>query len=182
MDVKEKAGDTLLRIKQTGSVEAFNKLFGENRYLADPKVYTEGVCKELYWNALKPQIKLYISRSRMKNMNLGELMSAAQESDRELQVLHREMSTPAPNRFTMKNKPGVPSTVKMELGATTNDEPSTETDIPDESLNGTTQSSTQPRLTKLTPEEREYCRKKGLCFRCRKPNHMVNSCPLNPKK
>ena len=38
---------------------------------------------------------------------------------------------------------------------------------------------------KLTPEEREQCAKKGLCFRCRKSGHMASACPAfsdPPKK
>ena len=31
---------------------------------------------------------------------------------------------------------------------------------------------------KLTPEEREQCVKKGLCFRCRKSGHMASACPV----
>ena len=30
---------------------------------------------------------------------------------------------------------------------------------------------------KLTPEEREQCAKKGLCFRCCKSGHIVSACP-----
>ena len=30
---------------------------------------------------------------------------------------------------------------------------------------------------KLTPEEREQCTRKGLCFRCQKSGHMVSACP-----
>jgi hypothetical protein len=32
---------------------------------------------------------------------------------------------------------------------------------------------------KLTPQLREECRKKGLCFRCRQPGHTVPECPEN---
>ena len=38
---------------------------------------------------------------------------------------------------------------------------------------------------KLTPEEREQCVKKGLCFRCQKSGHMASACPAfadPPKK
>ena len=31
-------------------------------------------------------------------------------------------------------------------------------------------------LSKLTNEEREYCRKNGLCFRCRKKGHNSRDC------
>ena len=32
-------------------------------------------------------------------------------------------------------------------------------------------------LKKLTPAEREMCRKEGRCFRCREKGHMANKCP-----
>ena len=38
---------------------------------------------------------------------------------------------------------------------------------------------------KLTPEEREQCARKGLCFRCQKSGHMASACPAftdPPKK
>ena len=33
------------------------------------------------------------------------------------------------------------------------------------------------RLQKLTPEEREQCRREGRCFKCRNRGHMANACP-----
>lgn len=33
------------------------------------------------------------------------------------------------------------------------------------------------QLRKLTLEEREYCMKKGLSFRCRQNYHLANNCP-----
>jgi hypothetical protein len=35
---------------------------------------------------------------------------------------------------------------------------------------------------KLTPTEREKCRKEGLCFACRKKGHTSTNCPQYPKK
>ena len=39
-------------------------------------------------------------------------------------------------------------------------------------------------LKKLTPEEREQCNKKGLCFHCHKNGHMASACPTftDPRK
>lgn len=31
-------------------------------------------------------------------------------------------------------------------------------------------------ISKLTPDEREHCRKEGPCFRCRKPGHRATDC------
>ena len=43
------------------------------------------------------------------------------------------------------------------------------------------QSTSKPRLQKLTPEAREQCIKKNLCFRCRQPGHRGPDCPIqNP--
>lgn len=33
------------------------------------------------------------------------------------------------------------------------------------------------RLQKLSPEEREQCRREGRCFKCRNRGHMANACP-----
>ena len=33
------------------------------------------------------------------------------------------------------------------------------------------------QLKKLTPAEREQCRKEGRCFRCRQKGHLANQCP-----
>ena len=38
------------------------------------------------------------------------------------------------------------------------------------------------RRTALTPEERQRCIKNGLCFRCRKPGHTVDKCPLSSNR
>ena len=97
VDVADKAGQVLLSLVQIGSVEKMNEVFRTNRYLANPKIYSEAILKELYWKALKPKIKLYISKHRMQLMGLEELMSAAQEADRELYALNGG-STATPNR------------------------------------------------------------------------------------
>lgn len=41
----------------------------------------------------------------------------------------------------------------------------------------TISSTTRPRLSKLTPEERIRCAAQGLCFMCRQHGHMANVCP-----
>lgn len=38
------------------------------------------------------------------------------------------------------------------------------------------------RLSKLTPEEREKCKKEGKCFRCRKAGHLAQNCPSSGSK
>lgn len=37
-------------------------------------------------------------------------------------------------------------------------------------------------IEKLTPQEREWCRKLNLCLHCRKPGHYRNNCPTFPNK
>lgn len=49
-----------------------------------------------------------------------------------------------------------------------------------ERLNATM--SERPRLTTLTPEERERCMRENLCFRCRKPGHPASRCPLASRR
>jgi hypothetical protein len=44
---------------------------------------------------------------------------------------------------------------------------------PSHNINGT-----QPRLAKLTGEDREHLRSIGACFRCRKTGHVSANCPL----
>jgi len=36
-------------------------------------------------------------------------------------------------------------------------------------------------IGKLTPEERQRCQEKGLCFKCRKPGHVGANCTTYPK-
>ena len=36
-------------------------------------------------------------------------------------------------------------------------------------------------LRKLTPAEKDQCRKEGRCFRCRQKGHMANNCPKFPR-
>ena len=49
-----------------------------------------------------------------------------------------------------------------------------------ERLHATT--SERPRLTTLTPEERERCMREHLCFRCRKSGHSATNCPLASRR
>lgn len=35
----------------------------------------------------------------------------------------------------------------------------------------------QPKVSKLTPMERDYCMKNRLCLRCRQPGHQASQCP-----
>ena len=38
------------------------------------------------------------------------------------------------------------------------------------------------KVSKLTPEERERCIEKKLCFHCRKPGHLSTACPAFAQK
>jgi hypothetical protein len=175
VDVAEKAGQTLLSIVQITSVERLNEIFRQNRYLANPRIYTDLVCKELYWKALKPKIKLYISRFRMKDMSLEELMSSAQEADREVFALERVEQTgnTRPHRVPFisgGNRDSGMVQVKAELGAVGEDE----------QINFSQASNTTPG--KITDSERARCWKDSLCFRCRQPGHVAKQCTKFQKK
>lgn len=41
--------------------------------------------------------------------------------------------------------------------------------------------SPSPRLSKLTPEERDQLRAAGACFKCRKHGHIAANCPMHSK-
>ncbi|GLC73459.1 hypothetical protein PLESTF_001378000 [Pleodorina starrii] len=41
--------------------------------------------------------------------------------------------------------------------------------------------SPAPKLKKLTPEEKEDLKAKGLCYRCRVGKHMAKECPMAQK-
>lgn len=82
--------------------------------------------------------------------SLGDLMKDAER----VEMAHRRFGKPAP-RVATPDKPRQPTRptgpVPMEIG--------------------------NVQLKKLTPAERDQCRKEGRCFRCREKGHMANKCP-----
>jgi hypothetical protein len=181
LDVQKKASHKIRTLRQTGSVEAYCELFRQERLLIDPKLYTEPLLTEIFIEGLKEDVQLRVAGNTYKS--LEEAMAHAQKLDRiiwSVKTLATGRRTGgAPSFQTRIRTPGAAG-VKVQLGAAAADrDDDMVDDIDDTQAINHVQS---PPLTKLTAEEREQCRKKGLCFRCRKPGHMVNACPLRPKK
>ena len=81
--------------------------------------------------------------------SLGELMEDAER----VEMAHRRFGRTTP-KIGPSEKPGPPKITKpvpMDIG--------------------------NIQLEKLTPVERDQCRKEGRCFRCREKGHMANKCP-----
>lgn len=193
------ATSQLLALTQTGSVAKYNEKFQSLRYLCNLDLFSDEMCKELYWNHLKPSVRLGVTEEKMLDptFTLQQLMSAAQSADQEIFSMSTTASgkpsfhriVPSASTFTSgyggsSNRPVAqhPSIqVKAELGAV---------DVnagDDEALNAVT---TMPRPTKLTDQQRAELRARAqngevICFACRQKGHYSDKCTVKfttPKK
>ena len=195
----ETARAALHRIRQTGSVQAYNALY--LRLMNQIVDMSSADQMYLYKQGLQPHIAREVSIQRPTT--LMECMNFAQRAEIELRQLRptpRMTGNPTyPSRapFGSFRAPAMQSTsAPMEVAAMNGDfnwndaygestaSDHTE-DTPVHAVNATTMS--KPRFngsannnntrTPLSTEERQRCMQKGLCFVCRQQGHLSRQCP-----
>ena len=81
-----------------------------------------------------------------------EALNDAMRDAERVESAHRRLGAPPPRSHGKESGNGTPTgTTPMDIG--------------------------NIQLKKLTPAEKEQCRKEGKCFRCRQKGHLANKCP-----
>jgi hypothetical protein len=167
-----KAREKLSSLVQRGSVADYKSLF--ITLTLDIPGLPEHEKKVQFHRGLKSQIKYLISINTKGNpysYTLKEMMDVAENLDDtifEEQKAERKASKES-NGYVGKKKAGSAS----HRGGN-----------PSNGLSGPTPMDIESvyHPPKLTPKEREKCRREGLCFACRQKGHTSANCPQYPKQ
>lgn len=174
VDSRQQCGDNLLKMKQITSVEKLNEYVRLNRYGADMNVYTEKVVKELYYNALKPTIKVHIPRSSIATYPLEQVMMQAQEVDREVSKLFPDRSESSEYHrrgYGFEKKKESSTYIKQEHKLGNVSKKTEEDDESDENADR------DMKVMYMDKKEVERHMKSGLCFQCHRRGHLKRDCP-----
>lgn len=173
----------LRTLKQKGSVESYNNIFARTMESITDMAeydqilqYMEGLQADI-----RQQVVLQNPDTLDKAMVLAVRVETFTSSRRSFAANNRSnfntgrgyhSSAPA---SSSSGHSGAQQSAPMELGNIESKHDSAAAD-------GKSFHAFQQRLTKLTPAEREHCRKNGLCFRCRRHGHMSNNCPTKSNR
>jgi hypothetical protein len=173
--IKDEATDArqrLARLVQTGNVEDYcQKTLSLNAYLPNRQ---EDDRIHLFVTGLKPFEKDYVVRGRPTT--LSDAIRLATEAS---SLYDRVHSGETRRRTAPRADASGPTPMDLNAVDAESDE---EADV--NALGAkpkrfsTTRNLLRPRIkTDTTQEERDECRKKGLCFICKKPGHQAYDCP-----
>lgn len=197
VDAETTARAKLHRLKQTGTITAYNSIFNElmgkvGLMMEKDKIYH-------YLKGLRPDIAEQLHyQFDGYNSSLSDYMKKAFTIEGAKLEFRGKFSKPSFHRnFNQSYQYAQPYTntntattdnngpVPMELGHLSTYESEMENENSDNSKNPEFQSlaamdqRSSIRITRLSDAERERCRVNNLCFRCRKPGHTKWNCPLS---
>lgn len=174
--IKDEATDArqrLSRLVQTGSVEDYcQKTLSLNAHLPnrqeDDRVY-------LFVTGLRPFEKDFVVRGRPTT--LAEAIRLATEASSLYDRVHAGDGNR--RRAVPRSDPSGPTPMDLNaMDAEDSDDADLNALAAKQNRNSNTRNLRRPRVTTdTTKEERDECRRKGLCFICKKAGHQAYDCP-----
>ena len=170
----ETARDRLARLKQTGPVRAYAAIFRATTLLI-PGITNDEI-KDRFVRGLKPRIMAEVKIKAPATFDEAVALAVRLDSlDTFRPPAHKDNV-----RVTRSNP------VPMEIDAINSDSTAVRTTNAQPYCNAVTNgrantndsNDSRPPLKPLTDREREECKRKGLCFRCRKHGHLARDCPM----
>ena len=158
------ARDKLASLKQVKDVATFNEDF--LRVILDIPNISMGEQLDRYTRGLKP----YIWREMCTN-DYNDIIRAMRDAER-IEAAHgraKYIRNYVAHESLVPNTVQLPMLSEADLGRIAEGE---ESNAPDPMDIG------NMKLKKLTPVEREQCRREGRCFRCRQKGHNAINCPI----
>ena len=158
--------NALRTMRQKASVSAYADLFlSTQRSMTIPMGDFDQ--REMFVSGLKPVCQNWVRGKIIDTPNyihtFKEALECALLYDKTLYPLSAASTT---------SRPAPSTSLPMDLGAL-------EARLAKLEAKPSTHAAPSPRINALTETERAKCIAEGLCFRCRKPGHAANKCPLS---